>query len=165
MNIRMFLRPILIGSSLLAAAAAQASPSATFQVSATVVQTCTVTAGNLAFGSINVVQNTAFQAQSSIDLTCGNGVGYRVGLDQGQGPGGTTTTRVMTNGSGGQLNYQLYQDDALSINWGNTDNVDTEPGTGNGFDQTITVYGVVLANQTTVPYGTYGDTIGVTVYY
>jgi fimbrial chaperone protein len=96
----MFLRSILVGSSLLAAAAAQAAPTATFNVTATVVQACTISASDLAFGSINVVQNIEFDANTTLQVTCGEGVTYNIGLDQGTGAGGTTTTRVMTGGHG-----------------------------------------------------------------
>jgi spore coat protein U-like protein len=166
MNNRMFLRSVLIGSSLLAAMSAEATGSATFNVTATVVQTCSVTAADLAFGGINVVQNLETDAQTTLTLTCGNGVTYSVGLDGGQGSGGTTTTRVMTNtGGSGTLNYTLWQDSGHTTNWGNSPGTDTNPNTGTGSSQTMTVYGVVPAGQQSTPYGTYGDTITVNVYY
>jgi spore coat protein U-like protein len=166
MNNRMFLRSVLIGSSLLAAMSAEATGSATFNVTATVVQTCQVSASDLAFGGINVVQNTETDAQTSITLTCGSGVTYNVGLDAGQGSGATTTTRVMTNTGGpGTLNYTLWQDQNHLTNWGNNSPVDTYPSTGTGSQQTLNVYGVVPAGQQSTPYGSYADVITVDVYY
>jgi spore coat protein U-like protein len=166
MNNRMFLRSALIGSSLLAAMSAEATGSATFNVTATVLQTCSVSASDLAFGGINVVQNTETDATTTIALTCGSGVNYSVGLDAGQGSGSTTTTRLMTNtGGSGTLAYELFQDSGHSTNWGNNPGIDTDPSTGTGSQQSLTVYGVVPAGQQSTPYGTYGDTITVNVYY
>lgn len=129
------------------------------------VQACTISASDLAFGSINVVQNIEFDANTTLQVTCGEGVTYNIGLDQGTGAGGTTTTRVMTGSGGGSLNYALYQDNAHTQNWGNSNLVDTYAGTGNGTTQTVAVFGVIPAGQQSAPFGTYTDSIAVNVYY
>jgi spore coat protein U-like protein len=165
----MFLRTMLFGASLLAGVSAQSAGNTTFAVSATVLQTCTVTAADLAFGPVNVLLNAPTDAATTITLFCGTGVNFRVGLDEGQGTGGSTTTRVMTNtgggGGAGTLNYILTQDANHTLNWGNTDPTDTEAATGTGADQTLNVYGRILAGQQAATYGTYADTISVYVYY
>jgi len=162
----MLLGSVLIGSSLLGAMTAEALTATTFNVTATVVQSCAITANDLSFGNINVVTGSDFAQATTINLTCGAGVAYNLGLDAGQGQGSNTTTRVMTNTSNGAtLNYALYQDNNHTINWGNANGTDTNAGTGNGGPQQLVVYGDVLAGQTTVPYGTYADVITVNVYY
>jgi spore coat protein U-like protein len=59
------------------------------------------------------------------------------------------------------LRYDLYQDASYNTAWGNTAG-SGKAITGTGSQNTITVYGRVLAGQL-VPPGTYSDTITVTV--
>jgi spore coat protein U-like protein len=158
----LFRKSILMGASLLLATAAQAAGN-TFNVTATVLQTCSVSVNDLNFGSINVVQNQDWDSTTTISLTCGSGLNYNVGLDAGLN-GGTVTTREMMN-NGVPLDYALYQDTNRTTNWGNSAGVDTVSSQGTGSQQTLTVYGRVPNGQTTVGAGTYSDTVTVYVYY
>jgi spore coat protein U-like protein len=132
----------------------------TFTVTATVQATCTISAGNLAFGTYTgVVANST----STITVTCTNTSPYNVGLNPGATTGATVTTRQMLNGAA-TLNYALFQDNGHTKNWGQTVGTDTVAGTGNGAAQTLTVYGQVAAGQYPTP-GSYSDTITATVTY
>jgi len=151
---------IIINSNGVFAAAA----STTFQVTAIVLSACTVTTATpqLNFNSYNSLSSTPTDATIDIQVTCTNGTGYHVRLDAGQTPGATTTTRQMrgtppTN----VLNYFLYSDSGRATNWGNAG--DSVPGTGTGGTVTHTVYGRIPINQTTVPAGSYSDTIAVSI--
>ena len=94
-------------------------------------------------------------------MQCASGAAYQVGLDNGQHASGTT--RRM-QGPGGLVTYELYRNTTRTQRWGSTLNTDTVTGSGNGANQTLTVYGRV-PNQTTPSAGTYNDTITVTVTY
>ncbi|MBT4879924.1 MAG: spore coat protein U domain-containing protein [Alphaproteobacteria bacterium] len=140
----------------------------TFQVSASVAESCQVTANDLSFGSydpIGVNATNNLNSSSNIQLTCTVGTTYDVGLNQGTTSGGTTTTRKMKAANGSDtLNYKLFQNSSRSINWGNSPGSDTKSGTSSGTNETITVYGAVLSGQV-IDNDTYSDVITVTVTY
>ena len=133
----------------------------TMPVSMTITAGCTVTATALAFGTQSTL-GTATTASSTLGVTCTNTTPYNVGLDQGGGSGATTTTRKMTGPSSAIINYGLYQNSALTTNFGNTVGTNTVAGTGVGTAQTISVYGQVPAQTSPAP-GSYADVINVTV--
>lgn len=157
--------PIVVGvlCAISASRPAQGSSftaTTTFQVTATVPATCTVSANTLSFGSYSGASN--LDGSTTITVTCTNGTSYEVALDAGAN-GTTAANRKMANG-GSTLNYSLYSDSGRSSVWGFTQGGDTVTGAGTGTAQTLTVYGRVPASQTP-PAGTYTDTVGVTVYY
>jgi spore coat protein U-like protein len=141
--------------------AAAATATTTYTVSTTVQATCSVSAGNMAFGAYS---GAAVTADASLSITCTNTTPYIVGLSAGVGAGGTTTTRQMTGPGAATLGYQMFRDGALTQNWGNTAGTDTQAGAGNGVAQVLTVYGQIAAGQAVTP-GPYADTITVTVTY
>jgi spore coat protein U-like protein len=149
----------LLGALALTPPAAAATATATFQVTATVQATCQISATPLAFG---VYTGVLANALSTVTVTCTNTTTYNVGLDAGQATGATVTTRKMAGPSGGLLAYSLSQNDARTINWGNTVGTDTETGIGNGTAQALTVFGRVAAGQFVAP-GAYADTITATL--
>jgi spore coat protein U-like protein len=140
-----------------------ATSTTTFQVTATVLSVCGVSATNLAFGNYDASSGTPNDASSTVTATCTNGETYDVGLDVGTGAGATYAVRRMTNG-GNTLDYSLYQDAARTTVWGETIGVDTVAGVGNGAAQNLTVYGRIPINQY-VASGAYTDTITVTLTY
>lgn len=152
-----------VASLLMASAANAATETTTFTVGATVVDSCSISATNLAFGNFDPLLGTALDATSTIDVTCSSGDTYDIGLDAGTATGATVTTRAMTSGVN-TLNYALYSDSGRLTNWGNTPATDTVSGTGTGAAQTLTVYGRIPAQASAV-IGTYSDTITVTVTY
>ena len=142
-------------------ASGQTTVTSTFTVSATVQATCTISPGNLSFGTY---ATTADAANSTITVQCTNGTTYNVGLNAGQATGATVTTRSMAGPGGAQLNYGLFSDPGHTTNWGNTIGTDTVAGTGNGNTQSLTVYGLVPASQFVAP-GSYSDTVTASITY
>lgn len=135
----------------------------TFTVSATVIAACAVSASNLSFGNYNPTSATPTDSQTTLNVTCTNGVGYSIGMNAGAGTGATVAARKMTQAAY-TLNYTLYGDSGRNTVWGNTLGVDVLTSTATGALQTFTVYGRVPAGQT-APGGAYSDTITVTVTY
>ena len=133
-----------------------------FTVSATVLDACSVTASDLAFGNYLPTNGSAVTATSTVEVTCTSGSDYTIALD-----GGTTTTdvsaRAMTDGASHNLEYGLYTTGGYTTLWGDgTGSTATQGGTGNNLAQEYTVYGQLPAGQF-VPAGSYTDMVGVTV--
>ena len=116
----------------------------------------------LNFGSQGVLSANVDQT-SALQVQCTDTTPYNVGLDAGTGAGATVATRKMTSG-GNTVSYSLYTDSGRTTVWGNTVGTDTVAATGNGADQSYTVYGRV-GTQTTPAPGSYSDTVTVTVTY
>jgi spore coat protein U-like protein len=112
-------------------------------------QTCTLSVTTLSFGTY---AGTRLNGTATGKVTCSGS--WDIPLNAGTGAGATETVRKMTGPAGATLNYQLFQDAARTINWGNTTN-DELTGTGNA---NLTVYGQIAAGQV-VAAGTYTDTI------
>jgi spore coat protein U-like protein len=110
---------------------------------------------NLSFGTYTGTQLTGVTPGT---VNCTNGQSWTIGFNAGLGAGATETARKMTGPNSYTLNYQLFRDSARTLNWGDTQNVDTLTGTGTGHAQTIYVYALLAANQLVAP-GTYTDTI------
>ena len=140
-----------------------ATDSDTFQVTASVLAACSITANALNFGNYNPVSGTPLNAATTLEITCTNGAAYEVGLSAGLGAGASVATRFMTNG-GNQLAYSLYSDAARTSVWGETSGVNTVSGTGSGALQALTVYGQIPGGQS-VPSGLYTDTVTATITY
>ena len=140
-----------------------ATDSDTFQVTASVLAACSITANDLNFGNYNPVSGTPLNAATTLEITCTNGAAYEVGLSAGLGAGASVATRFMTNG-GNQLAYSLYSDAARTSGWGETSGVNTVSGTGSGALQALTVYGQIPGGQS-VPAGLYTDTVTATITY
>jgi len=151
---------VLLGLSSLSMAQTETD---TMTVSAEVENSCTITAGDLDFGTINVLSGEDVDGTSEISVTCTSGADYEVGLDGGGEE--DVASRAMSDGDTGSLNYALYSDEGRTSNWGNTTEDDVVADTGNGDTQTHTVYGRIPQDQNTVAAGTYTDIITATVTY
>lgn len=132
----------------------------TFTVSATVIASCDVSAGDLAFGNYDPVTGAAVAGTSTINVTCSNGTGWTLKLDDGSA--GSFAPRTMLKVADA-LDYNLYTEVAHTNVWNDTTVVGT--GTGDGTAQAQTVYGLIAASQFTAPVGDYSDTITATVTY
>jgi spore coat protein U-like protein len=118
--------------------------------------TCSVSPASMNFGTYVGALSTP--GATPITVKCTVLLAYNVGLNAGTGSGATTTTRKMTGPGSATLSYQMFQNSALTTNWGNTTGTDTESGTGTGSSQTLEIYPEAAAGQYVVP-GTYTDTI------
>lgn len=134
---------------------------ATLYVGASLTNTCRIeSASNLNFGSVDGVLDHNVDSNSTITVTCTQNTSFKVGLNDGLNPSGTT--RRM-RGTAGYIPYELYQDASRSTRWGN-DSSSWIQTAGVGTPQTLTVYGRVRP-QTMPGGGNYQDTIVVTVTY
>lgn len=134
-----------------------------FNVNATVLKSCLVTANTLDFGASTGSLTSNIDSTTTVQATCSTTTPYQIGLDNGQNASGTT--RRMTGASSEFVVYELYRNPGRSQRWGNTPPTDTVSGTGTGSAQTpMTVYGRVPP-QTTPSSGDYRDTITVNINY
>jgi len=143
--------------------AAAASAMTSFQVSATVISTCTVSATDLVFGNYSPVATTDTDSASTVTVQCTNLTPYAIGLGAGGGSGATVAERRMTKDAQ-TLTYSLYQDLARNTVWGDDFDVggNAVSAVGDGLSQSHTLYGRIPKGQN-VNIGTYTDTVLVTV--
>ena len=147
--------PLLACLAYLPAALA-ATTSTTFQVTATVAATCSVSAGTLAFGSY---VGNQLDAENTLTVTCTTGTTYDITLDNGAQPSGSQ--RRMISAGSNYLNYDLYTTTGRTVLWQGATAVSD---TGDATAQSHPVYGRIPAGQNP-PATTYADTISVTVTY
>lgn len=149
----------------LATPATAATVSSSLPVSATVTANCTLSTTALAFGSVNVIGGLNVDNSGGITVTCTNGTAWSAAAGVGAGSGASFANRRMTSGAN-LLNYNLYTTAARTTVWGDgTSSTGLLTGTGTGTAQNVVVYGRVGSGQTTVPAGSYADTVTVTVTY
>lgn len=136
-----------------------------FDVTATIVASCSITANNLSFGNYDPLSVTDLDQTTTISVTCSSGADYDIQLSGGLS--GNVAARTMDDDatSSNFLNYSLFTDSGRTNNWGVTNGTDTYQGTGTGSAQVVTVYGRIPAGQTTPPVGSYADTITATIEY
>ena len=140
-----------------------ATDTATFTVTANIVDACDVQATNHAFGTYAPGAGTALDATSTLSVYCTVGTAYALALNIGTG-GGTFTGRKMLSGAQ-ELVYNLYTTAARSTVWGDgSGSTSTVSGTGVGMLTafTHTVYGRIGTAQDVQP-GSYTSTVTVTL--
>lgn len=138
-----------------------------FQVTATVADSCLVSATDLNFGAYDSVAATALDGTSTITVTCTAQTAYTIGLDAGlQSAGATGTTRAMIGNDTATtlLNYELYTETGRTNVWGDIGGTTVAQSDLTGGALDYTVYGQIPALQY-VPAASYVDTINVTVDY
>jgi spore coat protein U-like protein len=157
---------LMIGSfALVASTGVALAESSDMEVSTTVANSCTISAGALSFAGYNSVAGTAVDGTATLTVACTKGSSATITLGQGENADTGSTDAVplrrMVNGSN-YLSYLLYSDSGRSTVWGNT------AGTGAGYtavtseDSAVTVYGRITAGQD-VPAATYTDTVTATI--
>jgi spore coat protein U-like protein len=142
-----------------------AQPATSFNVSADLRGTCTITASPINFGTVaNLL--TAQSASGSLAVACTIAMPYSIALNAGSTTGNTIAARKLSLGGSGPgiVSYQLYQDGGFSTLWGDGTTGATYPGTGTGTLQNIPVHARVPA-QPTPASGTYRDTVTATITY
>lgn len=133
---RKYLLPLAAGALVAAAASANAAQtSANFQARITIQTACVVSATNLDFGNVGVI-NGGETATSNVSVNCSNGTPY--GLSLANVGSVTAITGTMTNvGNGEDVDYSA----ALS----------SAGGTGTGSAQAYTIDGVLPTQSTPTP--------------
>ncbi|MEQ8205484.1 MAG: spore coat U domain-containing protein [Woeseia sp.] len=126
-----------------------------FQVSVTILDSCSIVADDLDFGGQTVLDSVVDDS-TLVTVNCSVGTAYAVSLDAG-----VNGTRLMSDGSE-TVAYELYTSALRTLEWGINVGVDTLGGIGTGIDQVLTAYGRVLVQATPGP-ATYTDTITATI--
>jgi spore coat protein U-like protein len=163
----MYKRNILavLSCAALMSSVALADATASLTSTATVAGTCVVTANPMPFGAYNPFTGAAVTHASTISVTCTTGMTPPpIKMDQGLHPTTGSTiavpVRQLSNGAAGLLTYNLYSDAGTTVAWEGTTGV-TSP-TPSGSANSMAVFGKIDAGQTTVPAGSYSDTVVVT---
>jgi spore coat protein U-like protein len=144
-------------------AQATTNVTATFQVTATVAGTCSLSTNPLAFGTYTP-SSASLAGSTTIAATCTNSTPYTLSFNAGATSGGTVSQRLMANGAA-TLKYNLYTTAADTTVLGDgTSSSSTITGTGTGSAQTSTIYGLIPTGQY-VTIGSYSDTITATISY
>lgn len=132
-----------------------------YEVSARVTGTCTVSDATLDFSHYQFGRLTTLTASAQIEISCSTGEDFVVFLGEGQY---YDTHRRMKHPSAEQyLQYELYTDVALSSIWGDSLMENYVSGTGQGEPQYVTVYGAMPAEQVPTLAGQYQDVVLITV--
>ncbi|MFZ3081450.1 spore coat U domain-containing protein [Rhodoferax ferrireducens] len=151
--------------------AVAATTTTNLNVTATVSATCSVTTSAVAFGTYDPTSASPKDATGSATVTCTSGTTYSIALDAGaheSTPGDASTRRMLAN-TADYLPYTLYLDSGHTTIWGdgaNGTSVNPSSGTftGDGTDQSYSVYGRIAAGQY-VAAGSYSDAVVTTVTY
>ena len=154
----------LTGSAFTCAASA-GTATTVLPVIATVIDSCTVVATPLTFGSYSGLSGSVTDAAATIVPICTIGTVYSIALDVGQGSGASATSRYLTGPFGASLGYNIYADNARTSVWvDGTGGTSMTSASGIGLPQPVNVYARIHANQATAV-GAYVDTVLVTLSY
>ena len=138
---------------------------ATIPVSATVVDSCSVSATALSFGNYNPLSASAVDTSGTISALCTIGTPFSISLNEGMGPGASVGGRKLSLGDGISIDYAIYSDANRTTIWGDSTNgTSVQTGVGNGASQDFSMYGRLPGAQLAAV-GVYTDTITVTISY
>ncbi len=163
---------VLAGMTLMAAGSVWGAGSDTDNISitGTVVNSCVINStAAVAFGDYDPAfaqRSTALTGQGTVKVQCTDQAPYTIYMGAGGGTGAACTgtpVRTLAGPSSNTLSYALYSDSGRASVWGCEASNDVA-GTGNGAEQTLTVYGSIPGGQQK-PAGAYEDTVVVTVNY
>jgi spore coat protein U-like protein len=156
---------LALGMALaLPAAAFAGSATKPVTVTATVSNTCNISAATLAFGTYDGLNGTSdVDGSAVLQYQCNNKTAPKIGLDAGQNSASATgTTRAMSHGTD-YLSYELYTDTGRLSVWGNVATSWLAPGAVSSNSVTsATIYGRIPAAQD-APTGSYSDTVTATI--
>lgn len=156
----------IVGAGLLASglAAQAATQTTSFNVTASVVSACAVSAVNLAFGNYDPLAVTNTDGTTTVTVTCSLLAPYNLGISSGAHGTGVTDRKMKIGAGTDTLSYSLFRDALRTLNWGVTVGTDTLSGVGTGLAVPTLIYGRIPAAQN-APIGSYSDTVTVTVTY
>jgi spore coat protein U-like protein len=140
-----------------------------FNVTATVVNNCTIGSTNLAFGNYDPTSATAVTATGTVTAKCTKGDAVSVGLNQGLNPAPGSTAAVparqMVLGAN-LLPYHIYIANVGTTEWGTGTVGTNEPAAQTSASVntalTFTTYGSLPAGADVLA-GSYSDTVIATV--
>lgn len=161
------MRKIALGIAAVVAASAAPALAGTatnnMPVSVNVLNSCTVAATPMAFGSPTAIGGTDIDTSSTVSLVCTNGAAYDVALDSGLNASGAQ--RRMSNGATTPVfvPYGIFKDAARSVNWGSAVGATVAGNAGVSGLVSLTAYGRIPSSASSVVAGSYTDTVTVTV--
>lgn len=133
-------------------------------VSVNVLNSCTVAATPMAFGSPTQIGGADIDSTSTITLTCTTGAAYEVALDTGGNAASGQRYMAGTGSNTDTIPYNIYRDSGRSQTWGANSGSDTVSGTAaSGSAFTLTAYGQIPSSAAAVVADNYTDTVTVTV--
>lgn len=166
---------LALAAGALVAGNAVAGPSpqtGSFNVTATVANSCKVTAtSNIAFGAYDPADanfSTALDGDGSVSVRCTRGTVAAVALGQGlyadTGSSCTSPARRMSDGGTGRLGYEIYRNAGRTSAWGcdTAANIQSFTSAASNVATTLTTYGRIPAGQD-VAAGSFTDTVVVSV--
>lgn len=134
--------------------------------------TCSLAAGNVAFGGYDVFSPASLDSSGALVVTCSRAGGppnatVSIAIGPSMTSGSIVNRRMQMPGGADFLGYNLFLDASRTSVWGNTAGVDTFVQTitvpNNGSVQiSATIFGRIPAGQD-VRMGIYSDTVVVTV--
>lgn len=152
----------LAGACLLPRAAQAGTVGAVMPVTAITLNACAVTATPLVFGTLNQLNGSANDSQTTVVVNCTPGTQFDVGMDNGAHAVAGVRHMTPTLGSA-SIPYVLYTNASRTSPWGATVGSNTVSGTAAALPTTLTVYGRVPAGMTPVAADAYADAVTVTV--
>ena len=150
-----------VGSVAVPAAHSQQS-SAVMEVTATVTDSCSVSASPMRFRMEKAAGSADF-AQASVNLECNGAVAYQIALDEGSNAR-DHKRRMVDPDIGSALMYDIYSDPAHSARWGSRIGINTVSAQlDHAGTASHTAYGAIAAIDTESPAGTFADSVVVTL--
>lgn len=153
---------VIVGSQIPAHAATESDP---FTVSANISVSCTISAGDMAFGNYDPGSGVDAAVTGSIDVNCTNGMPYAVTVNPGVYSSSyncvSLDRRLYNSTALAFVNYELFSDAAYTSPLGCDASNDID-GVGTGSAQALAVYGRLPVAQSFQP-GLYEDTLTATV--
>ena len=150
----------LLGMANIAVGAIKAGNKATIDITATVLPSCTIVAGDVALQITNFSKTQSYSGTTTISVLCTKGTNFVIGLDNGTSSGSTAASRKVKNRTY-YLNYSLYKDSGNTLVWGNS-STNSLAGVATGQRQIFNVYAKIPTGQKSVP-GKYLDSINVSI--
>ena len=162
---------LALSSTLISKPAFAGINTSSLDVSANVINTCTISTVAVTFGEITFPFAGDWNAEGSVVTKCTNGAAAIITLSQGANPASGSTEaaplRQLADGAN-KLAYNLYTDTEKTIVWGNTTGTGGTgvPIAGTGQEVGTPVYGQIKGNQNgNVPVGSYQDAVLATVFF
>ncbi|MEG5548982.1 spore coat protein U domain-containing protein [Enterobacter wuhouensis] len=138
---------------------------ATMHVTLEVVKSCTLKANDLSFSRHSSDEAGEIQASTQLNVTCTNGTPFTLSAySSDNSDSGTFWLKPENNGSGAQsIAWKLYADENKQTQVTNSQGL---TGTGNGQEQSETLYGVIEAGALAAAQaGTYTDDVTLNLVY
>lgn len=144
--------------------------SGTTKATATLAASCIINANNINFGLFTPTNNGTTATTGTISLQCTKGSSYYI--EATTGSSNSYIQRNMVGTKGDKLNYNVYAstfDQSQNMPWGTGSTYGTTTthlfsGSGNGGQQTLTMYAVMNNSQYVTP-DTYSDNITATIHF